>query len=169
MVVISSVLYAITIAFFALQANQYKGISLYMWGAICAAIGFLAGTFVAIFPDFSALRFASSSFLILACYFYCLGIARFLDFNFNAQGLLYFLVLGLSAIGYFIAFNTGNGTAKILTVFFYAIVFYSIACYLLWQRRHENFAMSLYFVLFSLIFIIIIFIVNGYIAVVFHI
>jgi diguanylate cyclase (GGDEF)-like protein len=40
---------------------------------------------------------------------------------------------------------------------------------LLWQRRHENFAMSLYFVLFSLIFIIIIFIVNGYIAVVFHI
>lgn len=32
MVVITSILYAITIAFFALQANQYKGISLYMWG-----------------------------------------------------------------------------------------------------------------------------------------
>jgi len=34
MVVITSILYAITIAFFALQANQYKEIGLYMWGAI---------------------------------------------------------------------------------------------------------------------------------------
>jgi diguanylate cyclase (GGDEF)-like protein len=54
-------------------------------------------------------------------------------------------------------------------VFFYGIVFYSIACYLLWQRRHESFARSLYFVLFSLIFIILIFIVNSYIVVVYHV
>lgn len=32
MVVVTSILYAITIAFFALQANQYKGIGLYMCG-----------------------------------------------------------------------------------------------------------------------------------------
>lgn len=44
MVVISSFLYAITIAFFALQANQYKDIRLYVWGAICAPIGFFATT-----------------------------------------------------------------------------------------------------------------------------
>ena len=169
MIVISSFLYAVTIAFFALQANQYKGINLYMRGAICAAIGFLAGAFVAVFPGLSALRFVGGSFLMLACYFYCLGIARFLDFNFSSRGLSSFLALGLAAFAYFTYSNTGNGTAKILTVFFYAIVFYSIACSLLWQRRHENFAMSLYAVLLSLILIILIFIVTSYIVIVLRI
>jgi diguanylate cyclase (GGDEF)-like protein len=98
-----------------------------------------------------------------------LGIARFLDFNFNSRWLLYFLAVGITLTGYFFVFNTGNGIAKILNVFFYAIVFYSIACYLLWQRRHENFASSLYFVLVSLIFIILIFIVNGYMVLVYQV
>jgi hypothetical protein len=86
MVVISSFLYAITIAFFALQANHYKGIRLYMWGAVCAALGFLLTIFYTGFP---------ASFLTLACYFYYLGIARFLDFNFNARGTHCFLITGL--------------------------------------------------------------------------
>ena len=85
---ISSFLYAITVAFFALQANQYKGISLYMWGAICAALGFLARPLIIAFPNVATLRFAGGSFLILACYFYCLAIARLLNFNFNVRWLL---------------------------------------------------------------------------------
>ena len=169
MVVISSVLYAVTIAFFALQANQYKGISLYMWGAICAAVGFLAGLFIVIFPNFSILRFASGGFLICACYFYCLGIARFLNFNFNARWLLSFLVSGLIVIAYLVFINTENAEARVLTMFFYPIVFYGIACSFLWQCRHENFAASLYAVLFSLILIILIFIVNSYMAIVWHV
>jgi diguanylate cyclase (GGDEF)-like protein len=169
MVAISSVLYAIIIAFFALQANQYKGIRLYMWGAISAALGFLLSMFIAVFPDILILRFFSSSFLILACYFYCLGIARFLNFKFNAQWLFYFLVLGIILSAYFLFFNTANGLAKILIIFFYGIVFYSIACYFLWKRRHENFASSIYFVLLSLVFIIIIFIINSYLVVVYQI
>jgi diguanylate cyclase (GGDEF)-like protein len=169
LMVISSFLYTITISFLVLHANQYNGIKLYMWGTICAAGGFLAGVLSVIFPEFFAPRFAASSFFVLACYFYCLGIARFLNFNFNWQGLFYFLVLGITAIGYFIFFNTENGIIKILISFFYAIVFYSIACYLLWQRRHENFASSLYFMLVSLIFIILIFIVHSYIVMAYHV
>jgi diguanylate cyclase (GGDEF)-like protein len=169
MVAISSVLYAITISFFALQANQYKGIRLYMWGAISAALGFLLSIPAAISPDVLMLRFFAGDFLILACYFYCLGIARFLNFNFNAKWLFYFLMSGITTYVYFIIFNTANGLAKILIIFFYVIVFYSIACYLLWQRRHENFASSIYFILISLVFIIIIFIINSYFVVLYKI
>ncbi|MFI3189566.1 hypothetical protein BCS42_00105 [Crenothrix sp. D3] len=102
MVVVTSILYAITIAFFALQANQYKGIGLYMWGAICAAIGFLSATLYVRFPELLVLRFVTSGFLMLACYLYSLGITRFLDFTFNARWLRYLLISGLTISCYFI-------------------------------------------------------------------
>jgi diguanylate cyclase (GGDEF)-like protein len=168
MVVISSFLYAITIAFFALQANQYKGISLYMWGAVCAAIGFFATTLYISFPDSILLRLGAGYFLILACYFYCLGIARFLDFDFNSRWLFGLLVLCLAVISYFIIFS-GKSIAGPLLISVYGIIFYSIACYFLWQRRHANFASSLYFVLFSLIFIILVFVLRCYAVIVYQI
>lgn len=168
MVIISSFLYAVTIAFFALQANQYKGIHLYMWGAICAAIGFLLVAVYARFPEFLILRGSSGAFLVLACYFYCLSIVRFLDFTFNSQWLLYLLILALTTICYFIFFDTSNPITGATTPF-YGIVFYSIACYFLWQRRHENYSSSLYFVLVSLIFIIIIFAIRCYYMIVYHV
>jgi hypothetical protein len=102
MVVITSILYAITIAFFALQANQYKGIGLYMWGAICTAIGFLSATLYVQFPELLVLRFMSSGFLMLACYLYSLGVARFLDFTFNARWLGYLLISVPTISCYFI-------------------------------------------------------------------
>jgi diguanylate cyclase (GGDEF)-like protein len=168
MVVISSFLYAITIAFFALQANQYKGISLYMWGAMCAAGGFLLGVLVTIFPQFLVIRFGASSFLTLASYFYCLGIIRFLDFYFKIQYLVYILLSGITVIGYFIFFDSLNNIANIFAPF-YAVIFYSIACYFLWQCRHKSFTSSIYFMLVNLIFIILLLLSRCYAVLVYHI
>ena len=161
MVVISSFLYAITIAFFALQANHYKGIRLYMWGAVCAALGFLLTTIYTQFPQFFALRFGAASFLTLACYFYYLGIARFLDFNFNARGTHCLLITGLISLLYYIFFDPTNSIGYTI-IPFYGIVFYGFACYLLWLRRHENFASSIYFLIISLVFIILVFAARCY-------
>ncbi len=168
MVVITSFLYAVTIAFFALQANQYKGISLYMWGAVCAAIGFLSTTLYSLFPDSFPLRLGTGCFLTLSCYFYCLGIARFLDFDFNPRWLFGFLVLSMVSIGFFISFNK-TSVVNPLLVPVYGIIFYGIACYFLWQRRHANFSSSLYFVLFSLIFIILVFVARCYAVIAYQI
>jgi hypothetical protein len=168
MVVITSFLYAITIAFFALQANQYKGINLYMWGAVCAAIGFLSTILYARFPEFLVLRFVTNSFLTLACYFYCLGIARFLNFYFNPKGLFYLLVSAFITFGYIIFFDSTNSMGNAL-VPLYGIIFYSIACYLLWLRRHENFASSIYFMLVNLIFIILVFAARCYAVIAYHV
>ncbi len=166
MIVISSFLYAITIAFFNSQTNQYKGISLYMWGAVCAAIGFFATTLCSLFPENLVLRCGAGDFLILACYFYCLGIARFLEFDFNSRWLFGFLVLSMATINYIVVFHCINIVA-ILFVPIYDIIFYGIACYFLWQRRHANFSSSLYFMLFSLIFIILVFVVRCYVVIVY--
>jgi diguanylate cyclase (GGDEF)-like protein len=168
MVVISSFLYAITIAFFALQANQYKGINLYMWGAICASLGFLATTLYPIFPELSVLRFEASSLLTLASYFYCLGIIRFLDFDFNIKYLVYLLLSGISAIGYFVFFDSLNNIANIFAPF-YSVIFYSIAYYFLWQCRHKSFAGSIYFMLVNLIFIILLLSSRCYVVLAYHI
>jgi diguanylate cyclase (GGDEF)-like protein len=168
MVVISSFLYAVTIAFFALQANQYKGIRLYMWGAICAVIGFLATILYSLFPEYIVLRMGIGYFLLMACYFYCLGIARFLDFNFNPRWLFGFLVLCLVVGSYFVIFYSTSIINPLLTPVC-GIIFYGIACYFLWQYRHANFAISLYFVLFSLVFIILVFIVRCYIIITYQI
>jgi len=168
MIVISSFLYAITIAFFNSQANQYKGISLYMWGAVCAAIGFFATTLYFLFPDNLVLRFGAGDFLILACYFYCLGIARFLEFDFNSRWLFGFLVLSLATINYIFVFNSTSIIIP-LVMPIYGIIFYGIACYFLWQRRHANFSSSLYFMLFSLIFIIVVFVAHGYVLIVYQV
>lgn len=168
MIVITSILYAITIAFFALQANQYKGIGLYMWGAICAAIGFLSATLYARFPELLALRFVTSGFLMLACYFYSLGITRFLDFTFNARWLGYLLISGLTISCYFIFLKMENIIVNIV-VPIYGVIFYGIACYLLWLRRRANFASSLYFMLFSLIFVILVLATRCYAVIAYHI
>lgn len=154
-VVISSILYAITIAFFALQANQYKGIRLYMWGAICSALGFLVTMVYIRFPEFAVLRFVSASFMSLTCYCYYLGIARFLDFNFNLRATHYILITELIALVYFDFFDPTNSISFAI-VPLYIIIFYSVAVYLLWLRRHESFASSIYFLLFSLVLIILV-------------
>lgn len=167
MVVISSFLYAITIAFFALQANQYKGIRLYMWGAICAAIGFFATTLYSLFPDNTILRLVTGYFLISACYFYALGIARFLNFDFNFRWLLGVLILFFALTSYGVIVNPSSIVNPLL-VPIYGIVFYSTACYWLWKRRRANFASSLYFVLFSLILIILIFIARCYAIIIYQ-
>jgi len=167
MVVISSFLYAITIAFFALQANQYKGIRLYMWGAICAAIGFFATTLYSLFPDSIILRLGTGYFLISACYFYALGIARFLNFDFDFRWLLGVLVLFFSVTSYGVIIHR-TSIINPLLVPIYGIVFYGTACYFLWQRRHARFASSLYFVLLSIILIILIFIARCYIIIVYQ-
>jgi len=167
MVVISSFLYAITIAFFALQANQYKGIRLYMWGAICAAIGFFATTLYSLFPDSIIFRLVTGYFLISACYFYCLGIARFLNFDFDFRWLLGILILFFAVTSYGVIVNR-TSIINPLLVPIYGIVFYSTACYFLWQRRHARFASSLYFVLFSIVLIILIFIARCYAIIVYQ-
>jgi diguanylate cyclase (GGDEF)-like protein len=167
MVVISSFLYAITIAFFALQANQYKGIHLYMWGAICAAIGFFATTLYSLFPSSIILRLGAGYFLISACYFYCLGIARFLNFDFYFRCLFGILILFFVVTSYLVIFNRTSIIIPLL-VPVYGIIFYGIACYCLWQRRHANFACSLYFVLFSLMLIILVFIARCYVIIIYQ-
>ncbi len=164
MVVISSVLYAVTIAFFALQANQYQGIKAYMWGAICAAIGFLAGAIYSAMPELVFLRFVATEFLIIAPYLYCIGIANFLDFKPHYLLLSGILFSAFVSISYFGLFKTtvvfGNAVTPV-----YGIIFYSIACYYLWQRREENFSRSIFFMLANLIFIIMVFILRCYVVI----
>jgi diguanylate cyclase (GGDEF)-like protein len=168
MVVISSFLYAVTIAFFALQANQYKGISLYMWGAIHAALGFASTTVYTQFPELFVLRFVSGGFLMLSCYFYCLGITRFLDFDFNSRWLSCCLLSGITAMAYFVFFDSSNAIVGAITPF-YGIIFYGIACYLLWLRRSERFSNSLYFVLVNIVLIILIFAARCYYMIAYHV
>ena len=168
MVVISSFLYAITIAFFALQANQYNGIRLYTWGAICAAIGFFAITLYSFFPNIVALRLATGNFLIAACYFYCLGIARFLDFDFSSRWIFSFLILCLAIGSYFVLFHSTSIINPLFTAIC-AIIFYSIACYFLWQHRHTKFSSSLYLVAFSIVFIILVFVMCCYVIITYQI
>jgi hypothetical protein len=163
MVVISSVLYAVTIAFFALQANQYSGIKTYMWGAICAAAAFLFGAIYSVFQEFLFLRFFATAFLICACYLYCIGIASFLDFKPNYRLLSGLLIFSLCTVSYFVVFNKTAIIGNALTPF-YGSIFYTIACYYLWQRRNENFSSSVFFMLANLIFIVMVFMLRCYIV-----
>jgi hypothetical protein len=167
LVAINSFLYAFTIAFFASQANQYKGITLYMWGAICAALGFLATVMHSTFPV-PLVRFTAAGFLIISVYFYCLGVVRFLGFEFKVQRLYYLLASGLGIISYFVFFDNTNNIGNTVAPF-YAAVFYSIGCYFLWQRRHESFANSIYFMLVNFMFIALVLTVRCYAVVIYHV
>jgi hypothetical protein len=105
-----------------------------MWGAVCGAIGFFATTLCFLFPDNLVLRCGAGDFLILACYFYYLGIARFLEFDCNSRWLFGFIVLSIATINYIVVFHC------ISIVVILSVPIYGIACYFLWQRCHANFS-----------------------------
>ena len=154
MVVITSVLYAITIGFFAKQANQYLGIKTYMWGAFFSALGFLSGMVYYLYPNAINVRFLSVVSFNISSYFYCLGIGVFLEVRVYKIALRYFLLFSFFSAFYLILFSKNNVLINMITAV-YAIIFYSIACCYLWQRRQENFSGSVYFMLASLTFLII--------------
>ena len=156
MLMLASVLYAITIVFFATLAHTYKGINLYMLGAIFSAMGFLVGAIFTSYPENNILRFIGTVTLNLACYFYSLGIIKFLEVNFNNKKLLYCLILSL-ILSFFLVFikNEYIYLNGIITSVF-GIVTYGTVCYFLWQKRTQNYASSIYLMIFSFIIILLI-------------